>query len=188
MSKAFSMGVDISSLSAAFQEDMKALEETARGAAQAGAQVFYDAARANAGAIRKSGNLQASIYQKYVSEAQSGGVQSYKISWRDRKGAGADAFYGGFVEFGYLQRYKYYRDGKGQIRPMVRPEMQGKPAPAAGSGNRAKLAAYYVTLDTPKQVPARPFMGPAYTNNIERAGQAMTAKWEQLLTERGVLK
>jgi HK97 gp10 family phage protein len=181
------MGIDTASLSAAFQEDMKAIEETARGAAQAGAQVFYDAARANAGAIRKSGNLQASIYQKYITEAQPGGVQSYKISVRS-KGTGPEAYYAGFVEFGYLQRYKYYRDEGGKIRPMVRPEMQGKPAPAAGSGNRAKLAAYYVTLDTPKQVPARPFMQPAYTNNLERAGQAMAAKWEQLLTERGVLK
>jgi hypothetical protein len=76
------------------------------------------------------------------------------------------------VEFGYMQRYAYYKDAQGHVRLQVRPEMRGKPKPTAGSRNRALLDAYYVTLPTPVHVPAHSFIRAAWSSHKDRAFQA----------------
>ncbi len=89
--------------------------EAARPAAQAGAQVFYDAARANAPRSRKghwfygtsykvsgkrywfeAGSLQRAIYQAYSADnSNNQGLATYHVSWNAKK-----APYGYMVEFG----------------------------------------------------------------------------------------
>lgn len=109
-------------------------EEAARPAAQAGAQVLYDAVKRNVASIgRVTGNLANSIYQVYSTDQSGDGMATYHVSWNHRI-----APHGQLVENGYLQRYKVYlgRDGKWYT---------DKNAP----------------LPEPKQVGARPFVRPA---------------------------
>ena len=121
-----------------------------RPAAQAAAQVLYEQVKINVSALgRKTGNLERSIYQKFSPE-QSGALKAvYNISWNHKK-----APHGHLVEFGYLQRYRYRPDGMG---PMVRPGMDGKRKPGRRA-TREQKDAYYVTLPTPIQVPAKAFV------------------------------
>jgi HK97 gp10 family phage protein len=87
----------------ALREDVQA---ATRPAAQAGAQVLYDAVKANVAALgRKTGNLQRSIYQAYSQDQSQGGAEAYHISWNARK-----APHGHLVEYGYTQRYQVVQD------------------------------------------------------------------------------
>ncbi|MGC3984833.1 MAG: HK97 gp10 family phage protein [Pseudorhodoferax sp.] len=146
-------------------------EAALRPAAQAGAQVLYDRVKANVGAIgKKTGKLSASIYQAYsVSNSEDGKAAVYHVSWNARK-----APHGHLLEYGYLQRYRYYQGDDGQIRPMVRPGMDGKPRP----GRRAPQAqknAYYVTLPFPVWVAPRAFVRNA-ESEFSAAYKAATAE------------
>lgn len=148
------INVDLSGLRAQMDALGDRAEEAARPAAQAAAQVLYEQVLRNVNAIgRKSGNLARSIYQVYSKDHSTQGDATYHVSWNAKK-----APHGGLVEFGHLQRYEYYKDEQGRVRPRVRPEMMGKPRPKSNGRNRAALDAYYVTLPTPKQVPARSFV------------------------------
>jgi hypothetical protein len=109
-------------------------EEAARPAAQAGAQVLYDAVKRNVAAIgRVTGNLDRSIYQVYSADESEQGKATYHVSWNHIK-----APHGGLVENGHIQRFKVYlgKDGKWYT---------DKKAPLA----------------TPRQVGAHPFVRPA---------------------------
>lgn len=129
-------------------------DEAARPAAQAAAEVFYQEVKKNVSVLgRHTGNLANSIYQAYSLNNSGPGHATYHVSWNARK-----APHGHLVEFGYLQRYEYYKDEQGKVRPKVRPEMMGKQRPGRGSRNRAALDAYYVTLPAPKQVGAKSFV------------------------------
>lgn len=163
----FSISADLSGLNALLDELGTAAEAAARPAAQAAAQVLYDEVRSNVAKIgKKSGNLERSIYQAFSKDNSGVGKATYHVSWNASK-----APHGHLVEYGHLQRYRYFQGSNGQIRPMVRPGMDGKPRP----GRRASQAvkdAYYVTLPTPRQVAARPFLRPAaskFTQAIEAA-------------------
>ena len=149
----FSVGVDTSGLRALLDEIEGAAEDAVRPAAQAGAQVLYDRVKLNVSMLgRVTGNLDGSIYQAFSPEQSTDGKAVYNVSWNHKK-----APHGHLVEYGYLQRYRYYQDAQGNVRPMVRAGMEGKPRP----GRRATQAvknAYYVTLDTPKQVPGKAFV------------------------------
>lgn len=147
-------------------------EAAVRPAAQAAAQVLYDAVKANVGRIgRKTGNLERSIYQAFSPEQSGPGVATYRVSWNAKK-----APHGGLVEYGHLQRYRYYKGNDGKIRPMVRPGMEGKPRPNRRASQAVKDA-YYVPLPTPVQVAARPFIRPA----VDKFGAAMEAAKAELL-------
>lgn len=125
-----------------------------RPAAQAAAQVLYDRVKLNVSALGKvTGNLNSSIYQAFSPENSEDGRRArYNVSWNAKK-----APHGHLVEYGYMQRYRYYQDNQGEIRPMVRPGMEGKPRPSRRA-SLAQKAAYYVTLDTPKQIPGKAFV------------------------------
>lgn len=147
----FSIELDTSGLDAYLDELGDEVEAAVRPAAQAGAQVLYEAVKVNVAALgRYSGRLAKSIYQAYSEEQSGDGVAVYNVSWNARK-----APHGHLVEYGYLQRYVYGPDGMG---PLVRPGMEGKPRPKSGGRNRAALDAYYITLPAPKHVPGKFFV------------------------------
>lgn len=125
-----------------------------RPAAQAAAQVLYDRVKLNVNGIGKiTGNLASAIYQAYSPENSKEGVTArYNVSWNASK-----APHGHLLEYGYLQRYRYYQNNQGQIRPMVRPGMEGKKRPGRRASQAAKDA-YYVALPAPVQVPGRAFV------------------------------
>ena len=108
------MGMRINMNVAQFKEQLQAttneLQKATRPAAQAGAQIIYDAARLNAPVSKKPhkfygthkvygpyapGNLRDSIYQVYSKTNSYKDVSTYHISWNADK-----APYGAMVEFG----------------------------------------------------------------------------------------
>lgn len=125
-----------------------------RPAAQAAAQVLYDRVKQNVAALgRSTGNLDASIYQAYSPEnSRAGQREQYNVSWNHLK-----APHGHLVEYGYVQRYRYYQDNQGRVRPMVRPGMDGR-LPPTRRASQAERDAYYVPLPQPRQVPGRAFV------------------------------
>jgi HK97 gp10 family phage protein len=107
-------GVDLSGLNAQLDRLGDAAEAAARPAAQAVAQVYYEAARSFAPRSKKghwfhgtsfkingkkywfdAGTLTASIYQVYSQDHSGKGVAQYHVSWNHKK-----APYGSMVEFG----------------------------------------------------------------------------------------
>lgn len=148
-----SIRVDTSAVTGLLDELGDEMETAVRPAAQAAADVLYKAVKQNvAGLGRQTGNLDRSIYQAYSEEKSRGGVAEYHVSWNHRK-----APHGHLVEFGHIQRYRYYKGNDGQVRPMVRPGMEGQKPPGRRA-SRAEKDAYYVTLPTPRQVPAKKFI------------------------------
>ena len=80
------------------------LTDAVRPAAQAAAQVIYDAAKSNVGKIRtKTGNLSSSIYQAFKDKQSSETKAAYEVSWNPKKAPHAH-----LVEYGHLQRYQTY--------------------------------------------------------------------------------
>lgn len=152
--KSFRINADMAGLDVYIDALGDAVDKAVRPAAQAAAQVLYDQVKMNvAGLGKKTGNLANSIYQKYSPEnSQDGKRATYHISWNASK-----APHGHLVEYGYLQRYKYYQDDQGRVRPMVRPGMEGKKRPGRRA-SAAEKAAYYVTLPTPIQVLGKAFV------------------------------
>lgn len=157
MSKSGRQALTINADLAGLDDYMDALadnaEAAARPAAQAAVQVLYNRIRMNvAGMGRVSGNLYDSIYQAFSAANSSPGHAVYHTSWNPRK-----APHGHLLEWGWFMRYRYYRGGDGQIRPMVRPGMDGKRPPSRHAGPEA-MAAYYVPLPSPVHVPGRAFV------------------------------
>ena len=166
----FSIEADLSGLDALLGQLEDGAAEAVRPMAQAAAQVFYDRVKTNVKALgRETGNLEDSIYQAFSPEkSQDGKRAEYHVSWNHKT-----APHGHLVEYGYLQRYRYYKDNQGAVRPMVRPGMDGKPRPGMEGkprpgmegkprpgrhASQAEKDAYYVTLPTPKQVPGKAFV------------------------------
>lgn len=169
----FKIKVDLAGLNGYLDRMNEGVQAAARPAAQAGAQVLYNEVQTNVKKIkRKTGNLASAIYQAYSENNSGPGRATYHVSWNAKK-----APHGHLVEWGHLQRYEYYQDDAGKVRPKVRPGMQGKPRPKRG--NRAALDAYYVTLPNPKQVAARPFVRPA----MAKLPQAEAAAREVLMQQ-----
>lgn len=168
----FAIGVDLSGLDALVDQLDGDLEGAARPGAQAAAQVLYDAVVRNVAGLRRvSGNLAKSIYQAYSATSSQPGIAVYHISWNAKK-----APHGGLVEFGHLQRYRYYKGADGQVRPMVRPGMDGKKRPSRHAPQSVKDA-YYVTLPVPLQIPAKAFVRRA----ADKFPQAYAAAEAELL-------
>ena len=109
------MTVDLSALDAVINGAEAKLLENTRPAAQAGAEVLYQAVLRNVSALgRKTGNLASSIYQAFSEENSTQTVAGYSlatyhVSWNHRK-----APHGHLVEFGHIQKYKVYlgKDGR----------------------------------------------------------------------------
>lgn len=171
------IAVDLSSLNSLIAELSANAAAAIRPAAQAAAQVMYDKARANVRRIgKKTGNLERSIYQVYSKSQSNESRAVYEVSYNART-----APHGGLVEYGHIQRYVTYKTKAGLYRPLVRPEMRGKPKP----GKRASTAvkdAYYVLLPAPKQVAAKPFLRPVVDHFDEAVSAARVALSDRILT------
>lgn len=167
----FSIGADTSGLEDFLDALGDAAEEAVRPAAQAGIQVLYDQIKVNVASLgRLTGNLESSIYQYYSDEKSKQGLSAvYHASWNHQK-----APHGQLLEFGWLQRYRYYQDNQGRVRPMVRPGMEGKPRPKRRA-SQAEKDAYYVTLPSPRWMPGHWFVSRA-ADSMERAYLAAQAE------------
>ncbi|RZI62441.1 MAG: HK97 gp10 family phage protein [Rubrivivax sp.] len=174
---------DISGALAFLDEGAELMVDAARPAAQAGAQVLYDAVKRNVSALgRKTGKLEGSIYQKFSDELSRGGRRVYRISWNAKK-----APHGHLVEFGFLQSYVMYQGNDGRVRPLVRPGMEGLPRPGRWA-TRAEKDAYYVPLPGgPKQRPGKAFVRSA-ASQFPKAQAAMEARYLEELRAMGVIR
>lgn len=152
----FSIKVDISQLG--MDELVADAEAAARPAAQAGAQVLYEAVLRNVNGIKRhTGNLARSIYQAYSRDNSGTGRATYHVSWNAKK-----APHGHLVEWGHLQRYEITYD------PQTRRFVTHKDRP----------------LPTPKLVAARPFVRPAMAQ-MPQAEAAMRERWLAELAKQG---
>ena len=157
----FSIRVNIGELLAGYDATLRQIEDAARPAAQAGAQVLYDEVKRNVARIRrKTGKLAASIYQVYSKSNSGQGHATYHVSWNAKK-----APHGHLVEFGHLQRYEVTHDPKtGRfITHRDRP------------------------LASPKQIPAYPFVRPA-VSKLPAAEQAMRDRFFAELADKGMIR
>ena len=167
--------VDLSGLESLLEDLGDAAEQAARPAAQAAAQVFHDAAKANVAKIgRISGNLATAIYQAFSADNSGPGLAEYHISWNARK-----APHGGLVEYGHWQRYVVVNTKNGP-RTAVRPEMQGLPRPRRRASQAEKDAYYVPRPGGPVYVPGKAFM----RSTVNAGGAALLASadvlWEAL--------
>lgn len=150
------VSVDLGSLAGLMDSLGDKADEAARPASQAAIQVLYVEIKRNVAAIgQKSGNLERSIYQVFSRDNSGEGKATYQASWNTRK-----APHGHLVEFGHIQRYVTYMGRDGNFYTAVRPGMRGKRKPSRKASQSVKDA-YYVTLPTPKQIAAKPFVRPA---------------------------
>jgi hypothetical protein len=164
--------------------DMKTNVQAAiRPAAQAAAEVLYQAVLQNVDAIgSKTGNLRNSIYQAFSEEnshaAGAGYAKAtYHVSWNAK-----EAPHGHLIEHGYMQRYEYYQDDTGQVHPRPKPENVGKVPPWKQAGLKrprpGEAERWYVAREGgPVQVPARSFVRKA----ADRFPAAVEAAKQKLL-------
>jgi hypothetical protein len=164
----FTVQVNTGSFEAIMDQLADDAEAAVRPAAQAGAQVLYDEARRLAGANRRTGNLQAGVYQVFSKSSSGRDHAVYHISWNAKK-----APHGHLVEFGHWQRYATYRDARGRILTMVRPEKRGMPKPPRRASQAVKDAYWMPLPGGPKRVPARSFIRRALENKGAQASAAM---------------
>lgn len=178
--KSFAIDADLGGLLGMLDQLEEGAAAAIRPAAQAATQVLYERVKINVQALGKvTGNLERSIYQAYSPEKSKDGQRAeYHVSWNHKT-----APHGHLVERGYLQRYRYYQDNQGRVRPMVRPGMDGKKRPGRHASPEQK-AAYYVTLDTPKQVPGAAFVRSAISSLPEAQKAAEAELWRRLF-EKG---
>lgn len=136
------------------------IHKAVRPAAQAAAEVLYQAVLTNVDTLTKkvTGNLRASIYQAFSKDNSKltgdGGYSraTYHVSWNAKT-----APHGHLVEYGHIQKFKVYlgKDGKWY------------------TNKRAPLPA-------PKQVGARPFVRPAFNRQDEAVAAAQAKLYEIL--------
>lgn len=154
------------------------IESAIRPAAQAGAQVLYEEAKARVPVFDEAhifagtqfaktgktytfqpGSLKRAIYQVYSKDGSNKERAVYHIAWNHDNKSPNSVPYGFMVEFGYLMTRKRYigRDGK-----------------------------WYTSterLPQPKRVPARPFLGPANDARGAYAVQAAEAKFNSIVLD-----
>ncbi|WP_212644920.1 HK97 gp10 family phage protein [Delftia sp. PE138] len=178
--KTFGIAVDLDGLDSLLADLGADVDAAVRPVAQAAAQVLYERVKINVRALgRSTGNLERSIYQAFSPEKSVEGQRAeYHVSWNHRT-----APHGHLVEWGYLQRYRYYRGNDGRVRPMVRPGMDGKKPPGRRA-SQAQKDAYYVTLPTPIQVPGKAFIRSAESSLAEAQKAAEAELWRRLF-EKG---
>lgn len=164
---------DVSSLNALLEQLETDVNEAIRPAAQAAAQVLYDAVKSNVAAIgRKTGNLDKSIYQAFGQKQSSDTRASYFVSWNPRK-----APHGHLLEYGFIQRYASYVGKDGNWYTAVQASMRGKPKPKGKAAQAAKDAYYVARPGGPVQNPGKAFIRSA----ASKLPQALAAAEAELL-------
>lgn len=160
MKGGFSVSTDV----AGFDRQMDLLaadaESAARPAAQAMAQVLYEAVQSNVTRLKRhTGKLAAAIYQAYSKDQSTPTHPVYHVSWNARK-----APHGHLVEWGHLQRYEIVYDKAAQ-----------------------RFVTTDRLLPQPKLVAARPFVRPAIAQ-FEKAREAGRQRYLQVLAEKGIVR
>lgn len=159
-SQTFSIKVDTQELVQFVGEFQEASHQATRPAAQAGAEVLYQAVKRNVSALgRKTGNLANSIYQAYSKSNSSATNAEYHVSWNHIK-----APHGRLVEWGHIQTHAVRFD------PKTGRFWTDKSAPLA----------------QPKQVGAKPFVRPAIAQ-FPQAEEAMTERYFAELRAKGLV-
>jgi HK97 gp10 family phage protein len=168
------------------------VEAAVRPAAQAAAQVLYDEVRSNVQKLPRnwgsnSGTqrrLYDAIYQVFSKdnsvESASGKYSraSYHVSWNHAK---KRAPHGHLVEWGHMVPYQIYRDKFGDWHTKVRPsKLQEYLAGGYGGPNGKTVPKnlrpyFFVPLRVPIQVPAYPFVRPAYDAKGKEAAKRAEA-------------
>lgn len=148
------------------------IKSAIRPAAQAGAQVLYEEARARVsvtdeahifvGTSKKPytfqpGSLKRAIYQVFSKDNSSAEKSVYHISWNHDNKSPNSVPYGFMVEFGYLMTRKRYK------------------------GKNGKWYTSKEKLESPRRVPARPFLGPANDARGQYAVEAAAAKFNSIV-------
>ena len=177
-----SMRLDVSGLDKILVEIQEELDDAARPAAQAGAQVLYEAVIQNVQSLgRVTGNLASSIYQAYSRDNSWKGRATYHVSWNAQK-----APHGHLIENGHWQYFVTYRNASGETRTVIRPSMRGKPPPSSRA-SIAEKSRYFVPLQQPRWVPAKPFIRPAQAQ-FGAAQEAAEKALLDRLQERGIVR
>lgn len=167
------ISADLVGLNDLINELGDAVEEAARPAAQAGADVLYREVKANVSKIgKKTGNLESSIYQAFSANNSGPGHATYHVSWNAKK-----APHGSLLEFGHIQRYASYVGKDGKWYTAVRPEMQGKPKPRRRASQAEKDAYYVLRQGGPVQ-----WLGKAFVRQAaSKMPEAVKAAEDELL-------
>jgi hypothetical protein len=180
----FKVEFDTAGITSQVDKLHEVIEGAIRPAAQAGAQVYYDEMRLRAGAIKGSGKLARSVFQKYVKELSAPGQRArYHISWNKGKGTATPyAPHGQLIEYGWIQRYASYIGSNGHWYTEVRPEMRGKPKPKRSAPQSVKDAYYVLRKGGPIQHAPRSFLRATYeAKNAEAAAAVNKEMQERIL-------
>lgn len=194
---AFDITIDTSDLR--LDELSSAALLSARPAAQAGAQYFYETVKANVRRLgRHTGNLERAIYQAFDKKASVGATFAYRVSWRrglkkarlarSKRGIGkkaaalASAPHGHLVEFGHWQRYVVYVTKAGEWATAVRPSKRHLPPPSSRASVAEKDAYFVLRKGGPVWVPPKSFIRAAMTPaHRKAAGDRMVARfWAEM--------
>lgn len=113
MASNVSMKFDTSGINSALDKLNDGINGQVRPAAQAGAQELYDEVKTNVAKLgRKTGNLDASIYQVFSKDNSPDGRATYHVSWNAKK-----APHGHLLEYGTRRAPAY---------PFLRPAYDAK--------------------------------------------------------------
>jgi len=153
-------------------------EKILRSAARAGALVFYDLIHQNA-PTPKTGNLQKSIYHKFISEEETPTRKSYRIGVNHIT---APHWY--WLEFGHISAYAVKKDPKtGDFVTLVRPEKMGTPAPKRRASKAEKDAYYILRKDGPKMIPGTAFVRRSYEQGLLQVENAIVKRASERFKE-----
>lgn len=164
---------DVSNIVRGTQQIAANPEELARPVAHAAARVFYEATLRNVQSRvgRVTGNLAGSIYYTFSKDNSTPTKAVYHISWNKKK-----APHGFLIEFGHWSYYKVTKLPNGDWITLKRGNAVG--APPSRNADQSVKNAYYVPRETPKWIPAKPFLRPAYYENAATAQQAAAQEFQ----------
>lgn len=143
-------GADLSALGKKFQESL------CRRMLVEGGVTFRDAAKANAlvaqnkEGVERRGKIANAIYLAADTDIKSDTFFQYKVSWNHSKAPHAHWF-----EYGWWREFKPYK------------------------GSDGNWYTSNIPYDTPKREPARPFLRPAWDNNMQLAMQRMMERGQR---------
>ena len=152
------------------------IKSAIRPAAQAGAQVLYEEAKARVQISDEAhifagtqyaktgqtytfqpGSLRKAIYQVYSKDSSTQERAVYHVAWNHDNKSANSVPYGFMVEFGYMMTRKRY------------------------IGKNGKWYTSKEKLPSPKRVPARPFLGPANDARGQYAVEAAATKFDSIV-------
>jgi hypothetical protein len=149
-----------------------------RSSARAGALVFYDLIHQNA-PTPKTGNLQKSIYHKFVSEEDRPNYKAYRVGINHIK---APHWY--WLEYGHISYYAVKKDPKtGEFVTLVRPDKMGTPPPKRRASRAEKDAYYIPRKNGPFTVLGTAFVRKSYDQGLPMVRDAVIKRAQERFSE-----